>query len=1157
MRMFNGKNQAEFGRRLRTLSNEAHNRSAQGTRIQRPAAKTAQTTAQSAGRPSPQRQQTAPRQNAAAASRTPQQSAAPSHTQRAAQPSHPANAARAPQNGQNRPAQGQNGAAARRPAAAPRRRGASNRLFAIVLLVLCAVGLVLYLTKNAGGGTPAESAGPHGVEISEVMTSNKGTVPDENGDFPDWIELHNTTGSKIDIGGFGLSDSPLGVVKWAIPAGTEIEPNGYLIIYCSGTLDGGPLHAAFKLSASDVLTLSTDGGAVIEQVQLKAVASGMTLAKDAGGAFVEMSPSPGYPNTPEGQAAFVSMLSAGAGEDIGVYLNEFMASNASTIVGPDGSYCDWIELYNTTGSTIDLSGYGISDSSAQPLKYTLPDGTKIEPNGVLLIYCTGRAGTSNTAIEAPFGLRAYQEEVVFSTPAGKILDSYAYTRQETDKSMMRSPDGTGAWQQTSQPTPGYPNTANGLSAFTASLSFGTRELILSEVLAANTTTLRQADLTYPDWIEICNQSGEAVNLAGYALSKNAKNPAKWVFPDITIGPGEYIVVLASGKNVTDTQKKNLETNFSISAEGDAIFLFAPDGTLIDKLLLGRAHADVSYGRSNGQLMYYASPTPGAANSGGMVGYAEKPEFATPAGVYTSAESVSIKVPEGCTVRYTTDCTTPTESSPIYSSPITVSTNTVIRARAFRQGYEPSDTATATFFIRSGSQTLESHDTPFTIISLVTDPDNMFGTTNGIYVAGSKFAEKDPTGDAASFTIPDDTANVNWKYANFNAQHQTNPDPLGLNWERPVHIEVIDTNGSFEYGDDAMVRVFGAFSRYKSQKGLALVTRGGYGASTLNDAFFGNRTYTSYKSLTLRPSAMDCFMSKIRDVLIQGLLEDAGSTLPTQAYRRTIVYINGKYWGIYNLREKVNKYFLAQHYNIGNPDAIDVLVGNGVTEASQISGTNAYLEYKELIDWVGSHDLSNPDNYAYIQTKIDVENFAEYCAMEIFVGNTDTGNIKFWKSAAYDNKWRWIPYDFDWAFNRNDDKSEESTAGYRRDFFKKYFHETGHGVGKGFSTVLSRGLLKNSNFRALFLQKCAFMYNEVFPTEKMLARIEALASEMQSEMNYDTQRWDGFSMKTWERSIENLKDSAKNAPEYFLKYCQSYFSLSDSEMVQLFGKTSDK
>lgn len=113
------------------------------------------------------------------------------------------------------------------------------------------------------------------------------------------------------------------------------------------------------------------------------------------------------------------------------------------------------------------------------------------------------------------------------------------------------------------------------------------------------------------------------------------------------------------------------------------------------------------------------------------------------------------------------------------------------------------------------------------------------------------------------------------------------------------------------------------------------------------------------------------------------------------------------------------------------------------------------------------------------------------------------------------------------------------------------------MGKGFSTVLSRGLLKNSNFRALFLQKCAFMYNEAFPTEKMLARIEALASEMQSEMNYDTQRWDGFSMKTWERSIENLKDSAKNAPEYFLKYCQSYFSLSDSEMVQLFGKTSDK
>lgn len=1032
-------------------------------------------------------------------------------------------------------------------------RPGSNGIWIIVLGVICIVALIVYLTR--GGGKAAEPVS-HSVTISEVMMSNSGTVPDETGNFPDWIELHNKTGETIDVGGYGLSDDKLGTVKWTIPAGTKIEPNGYLIIYCSGDPSRGPFHAAFKLSSSDVITLSTEAGTIIEQIQLKPVGSGKTLARNVSGEFEEMNPSPGQSNDSAGQQKFLETISAVSNESIGVFINEFMASNASTIMGPDGTYCDWIELYNTTNHAVDLSGYGISDTSTQPLKYVFPKGTTIPAQGVLLIYCTGKEGTDPVTVEAPFGLRAYKEEIVFATPQGKILDSVSYERQETDVSTMRSPDGTGSWQKTTQPTPGYPNTDAGLAAFMAASSFGTGELFISELISANRSTLRQADLSYPDWIEIYNQSPEPVNLKGYSLSNNAKNPAKWTFPDVTINPGEFYVVLATGKNVTDTQKKNLETNFSLSAEGDRVFLFSPENKLVDKLVFGRAHADVSYGRSGSRLLFYSQPTPGTANAEGFPGYAEMPEFTVQAGVYNSPQTIDIAVPLGCNVTYTTDGSTPTENSTVYTGPVIVSSNTVLRARAFKTGLMPSDAATASYFILNGTNTMESHETPFSIVSVVTDRDNMFGPVNGIYVAGQVFAER--TGeDAGAFTLKKDTANPEWKYANFNAQHYTHPDPLGLEWERPAHIEIIDSNGKLEYGDDLMIRIFGAFSRFKSQKGFSVVTRAGYGATSIDDKLFDTRSYTSYQSFTLRPSAMDCFMSKIRDILIQGLLEENGSILPTQAYRRAILYINGQYWGLYNIREKVNKYFLAQRYNITNPESIEILVGNGNSEASQISGQNSYLEYKQFIEWVGAHDLSNSENYSYVQSVIDVESFAEYCAMEIFVGNTDTGNIKFWRSKQYDNKWRWIPYDFDWAFNRNDENGESTTTGYRRNFFEKYFHPTGHGVAKGFSTVLSRGLLKNSNFRALFLQKCALMYNKVFTTENMLARINALAGEMETEMNYDTERWDGFSLKNWQRSIANLQDSAENVPEYFLKYCQSYFSLSDSEMIQLFGKVSSK
>ena len=1028
-----------------------------------------------------------------------------------------------------------------------------RRLVLVVPLgALLLVMLIVYLTSSGTSG----SLSSHTVQISEVMTSNKGTVPDETGEFPDWVELHNTSDEDVQIGGYGLSDDKIIAAKWTFPAGTTIPAGGYLIVYCSGDPERGRMHTPFKLSADDDLVLTTEAGAVIDSLSLKAVSAGYSLGRDAQGNWVEMRPSPGYPNTDEGVAAFLDTLTADVGESIGVFLNEFMASNASTLLGPDGSYCDWIELYNTTGSDIDLSGYGVSDNPAQPLKYVLPDGTTIRAYSTLLIYCTGRKGTSNTEIEAPFGLAAYEEAVVFSTPDGRILDSYEYTRQETDQSMARVPDGTGDWQQTASPTPGYTNNATGVSQYQASLTYGTGELMISELMNGNKSYLIQPDQQYYDWIEIYNRSGQTINLAGYALSDNAKNPAKWVFPDMTLGAGEYLVVIASGKNATDPNG-TLETNFGISGDGDTVFLFSPDAVLLDKLQIGAAHVDVSYGRGlDGKAVYYETPTPGAANGAGVPGYAETPSFSVPAGAYTSVQTVEISVPEGTTVRYTTDGSIPTAASQAYTGPITLSSGvTILRARAFAGGLFDSDVATASYFVNQGEATAETHVSTIPVISLVSDPDYLFGAVNGIYVAGQTYYEKSGGRDTpTSYTIQYDNNSDYFKYANFNAQHETHPDPMGMEWERPAHIDYIGTDGTLLYEEDMLCRIFGAFSRYDKQKGIALVSRAGYGSTSMDYPFFENRDYSSFKSLTLRASAKDVIYTRMRDILIQGLLEDGGSILPTQAYVQVALYINGEYWGVYNLREKVNKYFIAQRYGLADPEEIDILVGNGVSPAAEIAG-NGYLDYKALVEYAGSHDLSDPNNYAYVCSLMDVENFAEYCAMEIYVGNTDTGNIKFWRSSQLDNKWRWIPYDFDWAFNREDGSQPlGSTTGYRRDFFTKYFHPEGHGAGKGFSTTLSRALLQNSSFRALFLEKCALML-EIFAPDKMIARIDELAANIKTEMEYDTAKWGIIRFVTWETRVEGLRDSARNAPEYFLYYAQQYFNLSDAEMVEIFGRRS--
>ncbi len=1044
-------------------------------------------------------------------------------------------------------------------AARRRRASAARRTLTFVLVLVAAGALILYLTTG-GRAVAGESAAQ--VEINEVMTSNKGAVSDETGDFPDWVEIHNRTDQAVDISGYGLSDDLLSAAKWTFPNGTVIEPGGFLVVFCSGEVSRGRMHAGFKLSSSDDVILSTVSGKVVDSISLRAVSSGSSLGRSEADSntWAEMFPSPGYPNSEEGVAAYLAVIAAPADASIGVTINEFMASNASTIVGPDGSYCDWIELYNATGQEVDLSGYGISDSAASPLKYKLPEGTKIPAYGVLLIYCSGRetpAGASE--IEAPFGLASYRESVVFSTPAGRILDAYDYTRADTDVSYARSPDGTGDFTRTAQPTPGYTNNNAGLQAFLATLSYGTGELIISEVLNANSATLKQADGEYYDWIEIYNRSNAAIPLAGYALSDNAKNPAKWLFPDITIEAGEYLTILASGKNVSDAQKKNnLETNFRLSAAGDVVLLFAPDTTLLDKLLVPKGRANVSYGRTNAQQLFYTKPTPSAANGTGLPGYAEEPKILLASGLYDGTQSVSIEVPAGCSVTYTLDGSEPGETSRQYTGPVTIASTAVLRARAFMGGLYGSDVASASYIVYTGENTVQGHRPTLPVVSLAANPEDIWGGS-GIYVVGDDFAEA--TGaNASDITMEGGMNNPKWNLANFTAQPLSHPDPHKRNWERNVHVDFIDGEGTFEYGADAVIRIFGAYSRAQQIKGLALVARSGYGDASFDYPVFDNREFTQYRSLILRPSGQDAFYSRIRDFVIISLFEDADLGLSpeqdiyVQAHKQVAVYINGKYWGVYDLMEKITKHFIAANYGIADPDSIDILVGNG-NEKCVISGTNCFVDYTNMVDWADTHDLSASANYDYIRSLMDVENFAAYTAAEIVVGNTDTGNIKYWRSPETDNKWRWLFYDFCWAMNRDDDKSDEYSSGYRRDFFTKYLHPEGHGAGKSTSTKLVRALLKNADFRELFLQKVALMLNEVYTPEKILSRVDELQSNIDAEMQYDADLWDGFSYSSWKQHCDNVRAYARNYQDYCLKYVQNYFSLSNSEMQRIFGRVS--
>lgn len=989
-----------------------------------------------------------------------------------------------------------------------RKRRLGSILISAALMVILAVFLINL--KEGSSRAPADA-----VALSEIMISNKGSVPDNLGGYPDYIELHNGSSERADISGYGLSDSLLEGAKYVFPAGTVLEPGAYVVVWCGGEAEDD-MHAPFKLSAGEEAVLFDASGRPLDTAVLNSVDSGMVLRRE-GDTWIQAKPCPGYPKTEEGMAEYEASLKET--EDMGLYINEFMASNATTICDSFGSYSDWIELYNSTDTDMDISGFGISDNLSQPMKYRFPDGTKIAARGYLVVFCSGNEGMQNGELHAPFGLRSYGEDVVIANRAGRIIDSYSFKNQETDVSMARMPDGTGELQSNSQPSPGYPNTGAGYSAFDAANRLPLGGVYISE-FGGSTGSVAS------DWVELHNSTGSAVSLAGYGISNNPKNPAKWVFPDISIEPGEYLLLYATG-SADKAQKKNLKLNFCISSTGETLFFFDPGGKLIDKLSAGRMRSGQSYGRDGSDnRFYYAEPTPGAQNGKGYEGITQLPAFSVTPGIYDDTVTVAITAGEGETIRYTTDCTTPNASSQVYSGELSISKNSVIRAAAFRDGYLSGDVATATYLFRSDGV---NHALP--VVTLVTDPDNLWNSKTGIYATGDKF---DP--DAASYA--DTLQSATYYQAKFATEEQV--DTI---WEKPAAFSLFDDNGKQVFTQNVGIRIAGSFGRGRAQKGFNVIARKEYGKGSMEYPFFENRPYTEYKAVVLRAGAQDQNRSKIRDELASGLLEGTDINILYQAYRPTVLYLNGEYWGVYFMKEKRNRFFVAQHENTENN--VDMAIGKGFKQRTY--GDNS--DWVSLYEYATTHDLSSAEAYAYVSERMDVDSFRDYMIAEIYNGNTDTYNFQYYRLKG--GKWKFIFYDFCWGFQN----PGHETLAFR--------------MGKTPSDVCSAKLfaamLQNKGWRDSFCRRFGELLNTAFAPERVTALIEELYGYVEPEIKREREKFnkDTFmgvrqprtnlgSYEGFQSEISKLKDFAQKRPEEIKRQLRSVLGLSDSYMKEVFG-----
>ena len=379
-------------------------------------------------------------------------------------------------------------------------------------------------------------------------------------------------------------------------------------------------------------------------------------------------------------------------------------------------------------------------------------------------------------------------------------------------------------------------------------------------------------------------------------------------PNDALGPSETL----------DLPLTNLHADFKIDSEGENIILTNPIGEIIDFVDSILVPSDISYGRQpdgGSNWVFFPNSTPNSANnSEGTYEFCEIPEFSLAEGFYDSFIEISLSVESGNQqIYYSLDGSIPDENSLIYNEPIDVDETTIIRAATINPTCPPEAVITKTYFLTEISN--------LPTVSLTTDPYNLWDDEYGIYVMGNN----------ASSDFPYFGANF-WE-----------------DWERPIHVEFFEPTGELGFSINAGVKIFGNYSRGLPQKSLAIYARSEYGDNDIDYQIFPDKDIDSFKSFVLRNSGNDWFgedqynASMFRDGMNTGLMDGTG--IDHQAYRPAAVYINGEYWGIQNLREKVNEEFLASNNEGVDPDELDQLEANG----NIIEGDNQ--DYLNLISFI--------------------------------------------------------------------------------------------------------------------------------------------------------------------------------------------------------------
>lgn len=848
---------------------------------------------------------------------------------------------------------------------------------------------------------------------------------------------------------------------------------------------------------------------------------------------------------------FLSCLSSNATRAQQILINELMSANIATIADEDGNYSDWIELYNADNQQVDLTGFGLSDNPLRPFKWQFPRMT-IEPGKFLLLFASGKDIRTvpihwETIID-------WGDEWKYLVPSSEPAQNWR-TLEFDDSNWLTGPSGFGYDDQDDATRLGSPDPfqPSPISVFIRkTIYIENPNEIIGAILHVdyddgfvaywNGEEIARANIGFvgvpPAYNQFATRPAEARIYRG-------GEPEKFVVENLStvLRPGANVIAmevhnselyssdltlipfLTLQMNAVPSQARGpsrhlkfpplpkLHTNFKLKAAGETLYLHDPTGKLIDHVDFGYLPTDVSFGRQPdgaSTWRFFESATPDAPNtSPGYQAMLEPPRFSHPAGLYDHALVLElISTTPGAVIHYTLDGAIPTEDSPPYQQPISINRTTVVRARAFAPAWLPSRAMTQTYIV--------NQNFTIPIISIATDPKNLWDHEIGIYVFG----------DHA------DTANYPFWGSNF-----------WQDWERPIHIEFFEPDGRLGFSIDAGVQIFGSWSRLYPQKSLAVFARNRYGDDAINYQIFPDKPIHQFQSIILRNSGQDWGRTFFRDAMMHYLVKDLD--LDIQAYRPSVVFLNGEFWGIHNIREKMNEHYLASNRGV-DPDNIDFIERDTMV----IKGSTDH--YRRLLDYVANHDMRVASNYEFVRTQMDVENFNDYMLTVMFYANPDWpwNNVKCWRPRTPQGKWRWLLYDLDYGFHGGHLGPESNP-------FREIRNQ------KNGTTLLFFKLLENDYHRMQFANQFADRLNSVFEPNRVIDVINQFKAGIEPEMPKHIARWKGSfvgpwwlgksidSMEEWYGHIQVLIDFAQRRPDYIRQHIMNEFKLWDGlAFVQL-------